>query len=224
MTENIVTPEGKEIKTPETSTGKVDVAEQAPIRVTKQAIVQWFDEEGKPTDIELLDRSLASLLVNLGNYVEEGTRKEEDLVRVTLKVVDEEGKDTSFEGSDGKKHTEIILAEKAPLGKVLSAFAERSLSGQQVMGILQNTVEQLSNLSRLKMLGLSFLFEGGPAGVIFESQAVEVTDDDRVRLNSAMQMMVDSHAKGLENDGIVTPDTAGDIIIPTTRETNELAR
>ena len=171
-----------------------------------QATLTWLDTDGKETNSELCPRSMPSILSALEAHAAEDP---DDNVKVSLKVAEA--------NKDGEPETaEIDLAE----GKwtdVIEDVRKRVLPAEQALMQFHLSVSKLMDLSSLKGVMITAVFEDASATgftVLSESSPVDI-EDIKVLGASASAQAADFKYKMREGDlKIEFPDDKGTIILP----------
>ena len=191
---------------------------QAAVRIAKMAQIEWLDEEGnskEEPDKEECWRSLANIFVTLGHMAEEKTRELTERVRVTLMIMGEDNKPSTITNSKGEERSEIVLFDDGTLQEALEHFAKVAMPPQVAYAKLQGAIGQISEMSTLKAAIITLVFDDAkPAGMVFMSDAVDVTENDLTIAGTSGEHFVEQYKSAMRKDhGIQFPGDSN-IIIP----------
>lgn len=190
----------------------------AAVRISQMAQIEWLNDDDTSKDEperEECWRSLASVFVFLGRKAEAEERKLDEHVRVTLLIMDEEGKPSTMTNSKGEERSEVVLFENGTLQDALEHFAKIAMPPPVAYAKMQGAIAQISEMSTLKAAIITLVFDDAkPAGMVFMSDAVEVTDNDKIIAGSSGEHFVDQYKKAMrEEHGLQFPGDSN-IIVP----------
>ncbi len=188
---------------------------QQAVRIAQKARVQWLDDEGNVEVEEECWRSLAAVFVHLANAAEDKTRELTQKVRVYLLITDEDGKPSTVTDSKGEERSEVVLFEGGTLDDALNHLAQIAMPPQVAYAKLQGAVAQISEQSNLKAAIIMLVFDNAkPAGMVFTSDACDVSDDDIIMLGTSGESFLDQYKAAMRKDkGIQFPGDST-IIVP----------
>jgi hypothetical protein len=195
-----------------------EAAAPSAVHIAKQARIEWLDDENQPKaepEVEECWRSLAEVFIHLGRLVEREERKLEEHVRITLLITDEEGQPSTITNSKGEERSEVVLFENGTLEDALEHFSQIAMPAAVAYAKMQGAIAQISEMSTLKAAVVTLIFDDArPAGMVFMSDAVEVTDDDMVMAGSSGEHFIEQFKKAMrEEKGLQFPGDSN-IIIP----------
>jgi len=193
-------------------------APPAAVHIAQKARIQWLDEDGNPKeedDSEDCWRSLAALFVHLGRLAESKERALDSKLRITLLITDAEGSPSTVTNSQGEERSEVVLFEDGTLVEALEHFAGVAMPPPVAYAKVQGAVAQISEMSTLKAAIITLVFDDAkPAGMVFMSDSVEVTENDLIIAGTSAEHFVEQYKKAMRAErGLEFPGDSP-IIVP----------
>jgi len=135
------------------------------VAIGDKATIDWLDDEGNVTDSEKIHRSPAAVYPYLSAKLRDVPC--DTKIKVYIDAVDSE-----------KDKVQFVLVE-GTLEECVTKLAQSSIPARIVMTKLQHMVAQMSEMSGLKCVIITGVFDDAEVGGFgYMSEAIEVTDED----------------------------------------------
>jgi hypothetical protein len=185
------------------------------VRIAQKARIQWFDENGEVEAEEECWRSLAAVFVHLAEIADQKERELTQKVRVYLVITDDDGNPSTMTNSKGEERSEVVLYDGGTLDEALNHFAQIAMPPQVAYAKLQGAIAQISEQSNLKTAIVMLVFDNSkPAGMVFTSDACDVTDDDLIMLGTSGEGFLDQYKAAMRKDKNIQFPGDSPIIVP----------